>query len=761
MKSRKMNKAIWIFFVLVSFANAGFSQRSVEAVLANQQPINPNATPETVALYNYLLDNYGNQIISGQADLNAAVYVYLASEKAPKILCSDFMDYTQTTNRNMITEGINWVKKYNGIITYQWHWRNPERDENGNYINGGFYTFPERDNVHFNIKGIYSSYLAEADSFVYDTTSKEYADIVNDIDKVAGGLKVLQDAGVPVLWRPLHEAMGNPWGTWFWWGDQGPEACKALYRLIFDRMVNYHHLNNLIWVWTASFEFDDKAWYPGNEYVDIIGADIYGARAHWAYETHYQTLSGRYGSSKIYALSEVGVIPDPNELIISDIPWAYFVTWGGEFITGDSYNSQDFINETYNHPYVIVIDSIDAENVEPIAGAEGVKFEAEDANVVGLSITKNTLGYSGTGQVDFGQANPEQYLEFTVQMEEADSVELYMSYSINENWGQKPNFVTVNNGAKVEYDFNKDSGEWNEVFFGKVFLNKGSNTVRFDGSWGYFSVDYIKLLGSGVVNPQAKNVCLLKPSNFKKSNVGENSVDLEWDSEGELFEVAYSIRYSEVWKTISNVKSHQCHIDGLYSGNEYEVRVRAICSNEPSAWSLKRFFTTSGEPVNVCELEVPVVKSVTFTSRTRIEWESFATEFEVLITDVNTNEQFTNTVADHALSVRGLKEGTAFTVQIRTICGLTNSDWCTPVPFRTDGTNGLEGFSISDIKIYPNPTSGIIQTNLPDGELLLLNSTGQRIGTVQVQTGIINISHLQKGIYLLKNETNVFRVVKN
>ena len=44
---------------------------------------------------------------------------------------------------------------------------------------------------------------------------------------------------------------------------------------MFDRLVNYHELNNLIWVWTTNTNSDALDWYPGHEYVDVIGMDIY------------------------------------------------------------------------------------------------------------------------------------------------------------------------------------------------------------------------------------------------------------------------------------------------------------------------------------------------------------------------------------------------------------------------------------------------------------------------------------------------------
>jgi len=80
-------------------------------------------------------------------------------------------------------------------------------------------------------------------------------------------LKRLQDAGVPILFRPLHEAEG----AWFWWGAKGPEATKELWLLLHDRLTNHHKLNNLIWVWNSLL----PAWYVGDDTVDILSADVY------------------------------------------------------------------------------------------------------------------------------------------------------------------------------------------------------------------------------------------------------------------------------------------------------------------------------------------------------------------------------------------------------------------------------------------------------------------------------------------------------
>lgn len=98
------------------------------------------------------------------------------------------------------------------------------------------------------------------------------------LDRTAGALKQLQDAGVTVLWRPLHENNG----TWFWWGvdstnPSNTEPFKALWRSMFDYYTNTWKLNNLLWVYAASPSWDlpVQARYPGSAFVDIVGLDLY------------------------------------------------------------------------------------------------------------------------------------------------------------------------------------------------------------------------------------------------------------------------------------------------------------------------------------------------------------------------------------------------------------------------------------------------------------------------------------------------------
>ncbi|HWQ92684.1 MAG TPA: glycosyl hydrolase, partial [Clostridia bacterium] len=94
---------------------------------------------------------------------------------------------------------------------------------------------------------------------------------MEQLDKIAAGLEQLQEAGVVAIWRPFHEMNGG----WFWWGDKDPESFKRVWRHMFRYFTQTKKLNNLLWAYGPNHGKNTTAFYPGDEYVDIIGLDAY------------------------------------------------------------------------------------------------------------------------------------------------------------------------------------------------------------------------------------------------------------------------------------------------------------------------------------------------------------------------------------------------------------------------------------------------------------------------------------------------------
>jgi len=308
----------------------------------NPNLVTPNATKEAIALYQFLKDNYGKKILSGVMTLNSfdeTNWLKTNTGKEPAIVGLDFMhcnrNYTWYDNDQPIKDAKTYWDK-NGIPVFVWHWRDPSRATEEFYTRNS----SKPTGTIFDVTKI------------NDTASAEYKAMISDIDFVAAQLKKLQDQNVPVIWRPLHEAAGG----WFWWGAKGAAACKKLYQVMFNRMVNYHGLKNLIWVWTR--EPNDDAWYPGDEYVDMVGRDIYKQGDHSSQINEFNSLNTLYGTKKMITLSECGSIPDVDNLITDNAAWSWFMSWYGDYTRSSTNNSLDLWKKMFSSAYVITLDEM-------------------------------------------------------------------------------------------------------------------------------------------------------------------------------------------------------------------------------------------------------------------------------------------------------------------------------------------------------------------------------------------------------------------
>ena len=306
--------------------------------------VTPNPTKEAVNLYNFLKASFGTKVLSGTTSNNnnsndEATWVFQQTGKWPALACFDFINHPWINQ--------NWVdyaaplrngKDYwnnNGIINLMWHWRDPLSVNKS----GAFYTA----DTNFDV------------SKVTDPTSAEYKAMIADIDLISTYLQQFKDANIPVIWRPLHEASGG----WFWWGAKGAEPCKALWKLMYDRMVNVHGLNNLIWVWTTDVSSEALSWYPGDNYVDIVGMDIYpGDNQHGSQYFSFNKVKDLFGGKKLITLSECGSAPDPALMKENGDMWSWFMPWCGDYTRLDKNNGAAWWNKYFTYDFVITRDKM-------------------------------------------------------------------------------------------------------------------------------------------------------------------------------------------------------------------------------------------------------------------------------------------------------------------------------------------------------------------------------------------------------------------
>lgn len=286
------------------------------------KPVTPDASPQAVELLDYLYDISGKNTLSGQhcAPLVGSTtlsVVHRGTGKYPALFGQDFgfsyPGYWDGINyrQRIIDEAIQ-RHDQGFIITLMWHAVVPTQDEPVT-----FDPFIRTENTP------------------YRPTDEQWLELTtpgtnlnerwkSQVDVVAWFLKQLKNAGVPVLWRPYHEMNGR----WFWWGARpGENGYQKLWRMLYNRLVNFHGLNNLVWVFNANEVKegvgDYELFYPGADVVDILATDVYSEGFN---QLNYDQLTALAGNKPV-ALGEVGR-PPSLEILESQPKWTWFMRWG-------------------------------------------------------------------------------------------------------------------------------------------------------------------------------------------------------------------------------------------------------------------------------------------------------------------------------------------------------------------------------------------------------------------------------------------------
>ena len=229
-------------------------------------PVNKNAIPEAVQLLDFMYSMQGKYTLTGihnfASDINRYDFVVDSlTGKTPVIWGSDFSFNARGENQcsfrhcgplNLTVPGARDVpceeltlstdqqrqlivdtaiKRHSEgrIITIMWHccWPANGDDCNGDDIWRWADNLPTQE---------------EWNELTTDGTELN-AIWKKQMDGVAKYLKQLQEAGVPVLWRPFHEMNG----VWFWWCNKpGENGFKKLWICMYEYFTNYHKLNNLL-----------------------------------------------------------------------------------------------------------------------------------------------------------------------------------------------------------------------------------------------------------------------------------------------------------------------------------------------------------------------------------------------------------------------------------------------------------------------------------------------------------------------------------
>ena len=300
---------------------------------ADLAPSNPQASPAARRVLAYLQSLPGGKTLAGhhvgyggmkEKELG---FIVETTGRHPAILefeAGIFLPKDQPRYRaelkQLARDATAWWKD-GGLVAMCWHWGTPRETAN---------TYPNTK-VKFDVP------RALTDG------TPENAALLRDLDLTASLLAELRDAGVPVLWRPLHEMCGD----WFWWSMDGREAAQNLWRFIHDRYTRHHHLDNLIWVYSASQRMLTD-WFPGTATVDVVGVDIYRAGQQGRRE-NFDRMAAAAGGRPV-ALTECDVLPDPEAMSASGPLWTWVTTWHTQWVRK---NSPETLKRFYTHDRVI------------------------------------------------------------------------------------------------------------------------------------------------------------------------------------------------------------------------------------------------------------------------------------------------------------------------------------------------------------------------------------------------------------------------
>ena len=345
--------------------------------------LDKDATTQTVALWNYLKSVYGQKMLTGcwtESQFGGNDKVESCSGETPAIWGQDMNSwYRNRTEPNWINtwngniQGFKTAHKRGQILQVNWHWQMPSSKVNGVYT---------RDAWGKDAAGNVQMMTAQQWSDIITPGTALYDAMIEDIDyHVVNFLKkIVDDKGnpIPIIFRPLHEIDGG----WFWWTcTTDPTKTAKLYKIMQDRIISFHGVHNLIWVWNPGVICNGGSWppfqnselarrklfYPGDDFCDITGIDLYdfdpAVRGTFAstgktYRDAWNMMKA-IAPSKMIALCEAEGLPNPEKCFTDPnyAPWLYCLPWFSDSYTdntaGASRNLCEWNKVQFKSAYVI------------------------------------------------------------------------------------------------------------------------------------------------------------------------------------------------------------------------------------------------------------------------------------------------------------------------------------------------------------------------------------------------------------------------
>jgi Glycosyl hydrolase family 26 len=291
-------------------------------------PSDKKATRETVALYRHLRGLLQKGILFGhQDDLAYGVgWKYQSGRSDVKDVCGDYpavygfelgrLEIDRPVNLDSVPfdsmrHYIRSVYERGGVVTISWHLNNP--------LTGKTAWDPAPGTVASILPG-----------------GSKAAVFEQWLDKLAAfflGLKGKRGELIPVIFRPFHELNGN----WFWWGGSHctPGEMKQLYQFAVAYLRDKKNVHNLLYAYNTDRFSSAEVYlerFPGKEWVDITGFDIYQRESGESGNAHFISDLDQMLTMLENISSAAGTIPALTEFGYNELPdatWWTEVLWKG------------------------------------------------------------------------------------------------------------------------------------------------------------------------------------------------------------------------------------------------------------------------------------------------------------------------------------------------------------------------------------------------------------------------------------------------
>lgn len=121
------------------------------------------------------------------------------------------------------------------------------------------------------------------------------------MDRMARNLQWLKEKGIPVVYTPFVELDDKN----KWHAREGSKNAVRLYRLVHDYFTA-KGLDNIIWAYhTTQREHALEDYYPGDEYVDVLGKSAYGTGL--IFSEYSWALEKKKNHGKVIWWAELGI----------------------------------------------------------------------------------------------------------------------------------------------------------------------------------------------------------------------------------------------------------------------------------------------------------------------------------------------------------------------------------------------------------------------------------------------------------------------